>query len=76
MKFWLNILRTKGNPDINIFLIGNKTDLEYNRKITKKIAQEFAENNKIKLFLETSAKTGFNAKNIFIESALDLHIIK
>ena len=76
LKFWLNILRTKGNPDINIFLIGNKTDLEYNRKITKKIAQEFAENNKIKLFLETSAKTGFNAKNIFIESALDLHIIK
>ena len=69
LEFWLNELRTKGNPDINIFLIGNKADLEYNRKITKEMAQEFAENNKIKLFLETSAKTGFNARNIFIEAA-------
>jgi small GTP-binding protein len=69
LEFWLNELRTKGNPDINIFLIGNKSDLEYNRKITKEMAQEFAENNKIKLFLETSAKTGFNARNIFIEAA-------
>jgi len=69
LEFWLNELRTKGNPDINIFLIGNKADLENNRKITKEMAQEFAENNKIKLFLETSAKTGFNARNIFIEAA-------
>lgn len=69
LEFWLNELRTKGTPDINIFLIGNKADLEYNRKITKEMAQEFAENNKIKLFLETSAKTGFNARNIFIEAA-------
>ena len=69
LEFWLNELRVKGNPDINIFLIGNKADLDNNRKITKEMAQEFAENNKIKLFLETSAKTGFNASNIFIEAA-------
>ena len=69
LEFWLNELRVKGNPDINIFLIGNKADLDNNRKITKEMAQEFAENNKIKLFLETSAKTGFNARNIFIEAA-------
>ena len=69
LEFWINELRTKGNPDINIFLIGNKADLEEDRKITKESAQEFADNNKIKLFLETSAKTGFNAQNIFIEAA-------
>ena len=51
------------------FLIGNKEDLEDNRKVSKEAAKEFAENNKIKLFLETSAKTGFNAQNIFIEAA-------
>ena len=28
LEFWINELRTKGNPDINIFLIGNKADLE------------------------------------------------
>ena len=33
------------------------------------MAQQFAETNKIKLFLEASAKTGFNAQNIFIEAA-------
>ena len=69
LEYWLNELRTKGNPDINIFLIGNKADLEEKRKITKEAAQEFSDNNKIKLFLETSAKTGFNAQNIFIEAA-------
>ena len=69
LEFWLNELRTKGNPDINIFLIGNKADLEEQRKVTKEAAQEFADNNKVKIFLETSAKTGFNAQNIFIEAA-------
>ena len=66
---WLNEVRTQGNPDINLFLIGNKVDLENNRVITKDMAQEFAENNNIKTFFETSAKTGFNAQNVFIEAA-------
>ena len=34
LEFWLNELKTKGNPDINIFLIGNKADLEDKRKIS------------------------------------------
>ena len=69
LEFWLNELRVKANPDINIFVIGNKCDLEDKREITKDMAKEFCENNKIKLFLETSAKTGFNAQNIFIEAS-------
>jgi small GTP-binding protein len=69
LEFWLNELRVKANPDINIFVIGNKCDLEDKRQITKDMAREFCENNKIKLFLETSAKTGFNAQNIFIEAS-------
>ena len=69
LEFWLNELRVKANPDINIFVIGNKCDLEDKRQITKDMAKEFCENNKIKLYLETSAKTGFNAQNIFIEAS-------
>ena len=69
LEFWLNELRVKANPDINIFVIGNICDLEDKRQITKDMAREFCENNKIKLFLETSAKTGFNAQNIFIEAS-------
>ena len=69
LEFWLNELRLKGNADINIFLIGNKADLEDKRKVTKDMAYQFTETNKIKFYLETSAKTGFNAQNIFIEAA-------
>ena len=65
---WLNEIRTHGNPDINIFLIGNKVDLENKRVITRELAEDFVEKNNAKLFLETSAKTGFNAQNVFIEA--------
>ena len=68
LEFWLNEIRIKANPDINIFLIGNKCDLEDQRKVSKESGQEFSENNKFNLFLETSAKTGFNAQNLFIEA--------
>ena len=69
LEFWLNELRTKANPNINIFLVGNKCDLEDNRKISKELGQEFYENNKLNLFMESSAKTGFNAENLFVEAA-------
>ena len=69
LEFWLNELKTKGNPDINLFLIGNKCDLEDQRKVNKEDGQNFCNNNNMKLFMETSAKTGFNAQNIFIEAA-------
>jgi small GTP-binding protein len=65
---WLNEIRTHGNPDINIFVIGNKVDLENKRVINRELAQDFVEKNNAKLFLETSAKTGFNAQNVFIEA--------
>ena len=66
---WLNEIRTNGSPDMNIYLIGNKVDLEDQRVISKETAETFAQDNDIKLFLETSAKTGFNAQNLFIEVA-------
>ena len=40
LEFCLNELRLKGNVDINLFLIGNKADLEDKRKITKAMAQQ------------------------------------
>ena len=71
---WLNEIRTNGSPDMNIYLIGNKTDLESKRVISKERAETFAQDNDIKLFMETSAKTGFNAQNLFIEAAKLLYI--
>ena len=69
LEFWLNELRLKANPDINIFVIGNKCDLDDKRQVTKDMAKVFCDTNKITLFLETSAKTGFNVQNIFIEAS-------
>lgn len=74
LKNWVAELREKSNPDIIIFLIGNKCDLEHQRVITKEQGQKFAEENKINYFAETSAKEGTNAQEIFIEAAKQLHI--
>jgi small GTP-binding protein len=35
IEMWLRELRTHSNPDAKVFLIGNKVDLENERKITK-----------------------------------------
>lgn len=69
LETWLNEIKTLGNPNMNIFLIGNKADLEDKRQVSKERAEEFCKSHQIKLFLETSAKTGLNAKNVFIEAS-------
>ena len=38
---WLKELKTHANPDIKIFLIGNKIDLADNRKVTQEEARKF-----------------------------------
>ena len=69
---WLKELKTHANPDIKIFLIGNKIDLADNRKVTQEEARKFKDDYMLNLYMETSAKTGFNAKEIFIEAAKTL----
>ena len=73
IETWLNEIKTKGNPDVKIFLIGNKVDLEDKRSVTKEMVNDLCDTHDIKHFMETSAKTGFNAKNIFIEAAKALY---
>ena len=66
---WLNDLRSQANPDVRIFLVGNKADLEEQRKISKEEGEKYKESQNLDLFMETSAKTGYNAKNVLIEAA-------
>ena len=73
LESWLNEIRTHSNPDVKIFLIGNKIDLEEKRKIETNEGENFKNQNKLELFMESSAKTGFNAQNIFIEAAKVLY---
>ncbi len=69
IDMWLKELRTHSNPDAKVFLIGNKIDLEKDRKITKEKGEKFKELNNLDLFMEASAKSGINAQNIFVQAA-------
>ena len=66
---WLKELKTHSNPDIKVFLIGNKVDLSDSRKVTEEEARKFKDDYLLNLYMETSAKTGFNAREIFVEAA-------
>jgi GTPase SAR1 family protein len=57
------------NPDIKVFLIGNKNDLEERRRVQIESAQKIKNDYNIDMFMETSAKSGFNAKELFVEAA-------
>ena len=69
LEIWLNEIKTKGNPDVKIFLVGNKNDLEDKRVISKKEGEQFYRDNKLTLFLETSAKSGMNVQELFKKAA-------
>ena len=69
IETWLKEVKLQSNPDIKVFLIGNKADLDKNRVVKTETAKAFKEENKLNYFSETSAKSGFNAKEVFIEAA-------
>ena len=46
--------------------MGNKVDLEDDRTVTKEEAENLVNDLEFDYFIETSAKTGFNAEKIFI----------
>ena len=70
---WLNDLKSQANPDVRIFLVGNKADLEEDRKVSKEEGEKYKEDQHLDLFLETSAKTGHNARNVLVEAAKILY---
>ena len=70
---WLNDLKSQANPDVRIFLVGNKSDLEDQRKVTKEEGLKFKNDQGLDMFMETSAKTGYNARNVLIEAAKILY---
>ena len=69
LESWLDEIKSQTHPNLKIFLIGNKNDLENQRVVSKESAEELAKEHDIDLFMETSAKTGNNAKEVFIKAA-------
>ena len=70
---WLNDLKSQANPDVRIFLVGNKSDLEEERKVSKDEGIKYKNEQGLDMFMETSAKTGYNARNVLIEAAKMLY---
>ena len=61
---WVKDCKTYGNKNIHIVLVGNKTDLENERKVSTEEGQNLA--NEFNMdFFEISAQTGENIENIF-----------
>lgn len=61
---WINIVKEK-NGDIPIMLVGNKVDLEDQRKISREHGLEVAKTNGYASFVEVSAKTNINVEEAF-----------
>ena len=70
---WLNELKAQASPDVRIFLVGNKADLEDKRQISKEEALKYKNEQTLDLFMESSAKTGYNARNVLVEAAKMLY---
>ena len=61
---WLIDLKTNGDKNMIIMIIGNKSDLEGQREVSREEAQTKAEQYNI-AYLETSAKSGDNINKAF-----------
>ena len=66
---WLNDLKNQANPNVRVFLVGNKSDLENERVVSKEEGENFKVEKKLDRFIETSAKTGENARSALLEAA-------
>ena len=66
---WLEELKSNSSPDIKIFLIGNKLDLEDQRVVSTEQGKMIQNDYNLDLFVESSARDGKNTEYIFVEAA-------
>ena len=73
LSAWMREVREQCYPDVMLFLVGNKSDLESERRVSRAMAQTFAKENGIKYFMETSAKSGVNVNKLFFDCSKFLY---
>ncbi|GAB4857746.1 Ras- protein RABH1b [Ancistrocladus abbreviatus] len=68
---WIEEVRTERGSDVIIVLVGNKTDLVDKRQVSIEEGEAKAHDLNV-MFIETSAKAGFNIKALFRKIAAAL----
>ncbi|KAL4608489.1 ras-related protein Rab-6A isoform X3 [Arapaima gigas] len=61
---WIDDVRTERGSDVIIMLVGNKTDLADKRQVSIEEGEKKAKELNV-MFIETSAKAGYNVKQLF-----------
>ena len=69
---WLEETRQHGNPKMVVMLIGNKSDLDARRQVTRAEGEAFAQQHGL-IFMETSARTAENVESAFINTARHIY---
>ena len=69
---WISALRSAADKNLNIIIIGNKSDLEDQRQVETEQGEEKAQNNEA-AFLETSAYSGDNIDKAFDNMITDVY---
>lgn len=68
---WIDDVKAERGSQVIIVLVGNKTDLGDKREVTEEEGETKAKQMGA-IFIETSAKAGYNVKNLFKKVAMEL----
>lgn len=70
---WINQLKEYSLPETKLILLGNKCDELENRVVTFEEGKELSERYNLELFMEVSAKDGFNSPTFVELAAISLY---
>ena len=71
-EIWLKQVKMNADPNCKIFLIANKIDLP-EKQVTSEEGMNLKKEHGFECYMETSAKTGVNVKELFVNCALSLY---
>ncbi|KAI8148703.1 ras family-domain-containing protein [Fennellomyces sp. T-0311] len=72
LSTWLEDVRQHANPNTVIMVIGNKSDLESKRQVSREEGEAFARENNL-FFMEASAKSAENVEEAFQQTAQTIY---
>lgn len=70
---WYNEVMDQSEPDVILFLVGNKLDMEDKREVSLDRVEKFKREKNIHFAFETSAMTGENIEDLFIMASKILY---